>query len=111
MRINGLKSVVAVAALAMLVTPAFAKPETRIITIDGVDKISGKELKNDVFAFKVDDTKLVVVKGSKVVAEATGRWEPRDKKYDTDTVVTDANGQIQELRFAGQKRAFVISGN
>jgi hypothetical protein len=111
MRNNGLKSLVAVAALAMLVSPAFAKPETRIITIDGTDKISGKELKNDVFAFKVDDTKLVVVKGSHVVAEATGRWEPRDKKYDTDTVITDSNGQIQELRFAGEKRAFVISGN
>jgi hypothetical protein len=107
---NGLKSLIAVAALAVLVSPAFAKPETRIITIDGTDKIAGKELKNDVFAFKVDDSKLVVVKGNKVVAEATGRWEPRDTKYDTDTVVTDANGQIQELRFAGEKRAFVISG-
>jgi hypothetical protein len=111
MRKNGLKPLVAVAALAMLVTPAFAKTDTRIITISGTDKISGKELKNDDFTFKVDDTKVVVVKGSKVVAEATGRWEPRDKKYDTDTVITDSNGQIQELRFAGQKRAFVISGN
>ena len=60
MRNNSLKSLLAVLALAMLVTPAFAKPETRIITIDGTEKIAGKELKNDVFAFKVDDTKLVV---------------------------------------------------
>jgi hypothetical protein len=110
MRKNTWKSLFAVAGLAVLVSPAFARPETRIITIDGTDKISGKELKNDVFAFKVDDTKLVVVKGSKVVAEATGRWEPRDTKYGTDTVVTNSDGQIQELRFAGEKRAFVIGG-
>jgi hypothetical protein len=110
MRKNSWKSLFAVLTLAVLVMPAFAKPETRIITINGTTKIAGKELKNDDFAFKVDDTKLVVVKGSKVVAEATGRWEPRDKKYDTDTVVTGADGQIQELRFAGEKRAFVISG-
>lgn len=111
MRKNSLKSLFAVAALAMLVTPAFAKTEVRIITIDGTEKMSGKELKNDVFKFSVDDTKVTVVKGNKVVAEATGRWEPRDKKYDTDTVLTDANGQITELRFAGEKRAFIISGN
>lgn len=110
MRKNSWKSLFAVLALAVLVMPVFAKTETRIITINGTTKIAGKELKNNDFAFKVDDTKLVVVKGSKVVAEATGRWEPRDKKYDTDTVITGADGQIQELRFAGEKRAFIING-
>ena|SRR5579863_6365598 len=108
MRKNSWKSLFAILVLASLVMPVFAKTETRIITINGTNKIAGKELKNAEFAFKVDDTKVVVVKGSKVVAEATGRWEPRDKKYDTDTVITGADGQIQELRFAGEQRAFVI---
>lgn len=107
---NSRKFLFAILALAVMVMPAFAKTETRIITISGTTKIAGKELKNDDFAFKVDDTKVVVVKGSKVVAEATGHWEPRDQKYETNTVITGADGQIQELRFAGEKRAFVISG-
>lgn len=110
MRTNGWKSIVAVAALAMIVTPAFAKPVTKIITIAANQKIAGKELKNDDYTFIVDDTKVAVQLRHKAVAEVTGRWEPRDVKYDRDTVVSGSDGQIMELRFAGEKRAFVISG-
>jgi hypothetical protein len=108
MRRNTWKSLVAVLALTVLVMPAFATPITKIITINGTDKVAGKVLKNDNYTFKVDDTKLVVELRHKVVAEANGKWETRDKKYDTDTVVTGEDGQIQEPRFAGEKRAFVI---
>jgi hypothetical protein len=109
MRMNSWKSIVAVAALAMIVTPAFAKPVMKIITIAANQKIAGKELKNDDYTFIVDDTKMIVELRHKVVAEVTGRWEPRDKKYERDTVVSGGDGQIMELRFAGEKRAFVIS--
>jgi hypothetical protein len=110
MRMNRWKSIVAVAALAMIVTPAFAKPVMKTITINSSQKIAGKELKNDDYTFIVDDTKMTVELRHKVVAEVTGRWEPRDKKYDRDTVVSGSDGQIMELRFGGEKRAFVISG-
>jgi len=110
MRSNIWKSVLAVLVLAVLVMPAFANPITitKTITINGTERVAGKELKNDDYTFKVTDTKLVVELRNKVIAEITGRWEPRDKKYDTDTVVATQDGQIQELRFAGEKRAFVI---
>jgi hypothetical protein len=111
MRSNTWKSLLAVLALTMLVTPAFAKSIQRIITINGSEKVAGKELKNDDYTFKVDDTKLVVELRHKVVAETTGHWVDRDKKYSTDTVVATEDGQIQELRFAGEKRAFVIGSN
>jgi len=108
-RMNGWKSLVAVLALAVIVMPVFAKPVTKIITLVADQKIAGKQLKHDDYTFKVDDTKLVVELKHKVVAEVPGRWEPRDTKYVTDTVVSGADGQIIELRFSGQKRAFVIN--
>jgi len=111
MRKNTLKSLVAVAALAVMISPVFAGTVQRIITVNGVQKVSGKELKNDDYTFKIDDAKLTVELRHKVVAEATGKWEARDTKYDTDTVITDADGKIQEIRLGGQKRAFVVSGN
>jgi hypothetical protein len=109
MRTNRWKSVIAVIALAMIVTPAFAKPVTKTITILANQKIAGKELKSDDYTFIVDDTKVVVELRHKVIAEVTGRWEPRDKKYAQDAVVDGPDGQIMELRFGGEKRAFVIS--
>jgi hypothetical protein len=108
MRKNSWKSVVAVFALAMIVSPAFAKPISRTITMAADQKIAGKKLNHDDYTFVVDDTKLVVELHHKVVAEVTGRWEPRDQKFDGNTVVSGADGQILEVRFSGEKRAFVI---
>jgi hypothetical protein len=102
------KSLAALLALAVIVSPAFAKPITKVITVIEHQKIAGKQLNNDDYTFRVDDTKLVVELRHKVVAETTGRWEPRDTKYEADTLVSGADGQIIELRFAGEKRAFVI---
>ena len=108
MRKNGWKSVVAVLALATIVSPAFAKPISRVITMAADQKIAGKQLNHDDYTFVVDDTKLVVELRHKVVAEVAGKWEPRDQKYDGNTVVSGADGQILEVRFSGEKRAFVI---
>jgi len=108
MRKNTWKSFVAVAALAVLVSPVFASTVQKIITVHGVQSLSGKQLKNDDYTFKIDETKIVVELRHKVIAEANGKWEPRDTKYEDDTIVTDADGKIQELRFKVEKRAFVI---
>jgi hypothetical protein len=105
---NTCRSLAALLALAVIVAPAFAKPVSKVITIAEHQKIAGKQLNNDAYTFRVDDTKLVVTLKNKVVAETTGRWEPRDAKNDGDAVVTDANGQIIELRFSGEKRTFII---
>jgi hypothetical protein len=109
MRMNRWRSLLSVLALAVLAMPAFGKPVMKTITISDSRKIAGKELKNNDYTFKVDDTKLVVELKHKVVAEATGRWEPRDQKNDGDALVSGADGQILELRFSGEKRVFVIA--
>jgi hypothetical protein len=107
MRRNTLKPFILVLALAGLVTPAFAKSVVKIIMIAGPQSVAGIQLKNNDYTFRVDDTKLVVELHHKVVAEATGHWEPRPEKYHADMLVSTDAGQIQELRFAGEKQAFV----
>ncbi len=108
MRMNRWRSLLSVLALAVMVMPVFAKPVVKTINIPTKQKIAGKELNSDAYTFKVDDTKLVVELRHRVVAEANGRWEPRDKKNEADTYVSGEDGQILELRFAGEKRVFVI---
>ena len=105
---NTCRSIAVLLALAVIIAPAFAKPVTKVISIAEHQKIAGKQLNNDAYTFRVDDTKLVVTLKNKVVAEATGRWEPRDTKNDGNAVVSDANGQIIEIRFSGEKRTFII---
>jgi hypothetical protein len=108
MRKTSWKSIFAVLALAALVMPAFAKPVSMVINIANNQKVAGKELKSDAYTFKVDDTKLTVELKHKVVVEAAGRWEPRDQKIEANSIVFGSDGQVQELRFSGEKRVFVI---
>lgn len=102
------KYFVAVLAMAVMVMPVFAKPVSKTVDLTSSQKIAGKELREGSYTFKIDDTKLTVELKHTVVAEAEGRWEPRDTKVQYDTFVTGADGQVQEIRFAGEKRVFVI---
>jgi hypothetical protein len=110
MRVKSLKSLIVVLALVALAIPAFAKEINRVLTISNQTKVAGKTLKGGDYSFKVSDTKLTIMQNSKVVAEATGRWEPRDKKVAADGYSTGSDGQIQEVHFSGEKRAFIVAG-
>jgi hypothetical protein len=110
MRAKSLKSLVAVLAVMALVVPAFAKDINRIITLSSETKIAGKTLKAGDYTFKVSDNKLTIEVNHKVVAESAGRWEPRDSKWSANSLVTGADGQVQEVRLAGEKGVFIVSG-
>jgi hypothetical protein len=43
------------------------------------------------------------------VAVSEGRWEERDAKSQYTAIVVGENGQVREVRFAGEKKVFVIS--
>jgi hypothetical protein len=110
MRSNSWKSLLAVVALAVMVMPAFAKPVSKIITLTSTEKFAGKELREGDYTFKIDDNKVTIEMRNKVVAEVTGHWVPRDQKWDYDTFVTGTDGQVSEIRLAGEKRTFMIGG-
>jgi hypothetical protein len=43
------------------------------------------------------------------VAEADGRWEERNAKSDYTEILSNNDGKVLELRFAGNKSAFVLT--
>jgi hypothetical protein len=110
MRRNTWKSLVAVLALALMVMPVFAKPESKIITLTEPQKFAGKQLREGDYTFKIDDTKVTIELRNKVVAEVTGHWAPRDQKWEYNTFVAGADGQVAEIRLAGEKRTFMVGG-
>lgn len=95
-------------ALAILVMPVLADTMIKHVEMTGTHNIAGKEMKADTYTFKVDDTKVVVELRHKVVGEANGRWEASDTKHKLTSVVAAEDGTIHELRFAGEKRTFII---
>jgi hypothetical protein len=96
------------AALALAV-PAFAKPFTKTITFSQTAKLGKSELKSGEYRLEIDGNKATVQKGKQVVAESEGRWEDRSAKSAYDSVLLGENGQVKEVRFAGQTRVFVFS--
>jgi hypothetical protein len=92
-----------------LAVPAFAKPFAKTINIAQTAKLGKSELKAGEYRLQIEGTKATVQKGKQVVAESEGRWEDRSTKSDYDSIVLGENGQVMEVRFAGQARVFVFS--
>ncbi len=102
------RSMVLLAAVAISV-PAFAKPVSKNIPINHNVQIGKSDVKAGEYRFLIDGNHLTIQNGKKVVAEADGRWEDRDKKSDYTEILSNSEGKVLELRFAGQKSAFVLA--
>jgi len=95
-------------ALAMTV-PVFAKPFTKTINLSQSAKFGKASLQAGEYQLSIDGTKATVQKGKNTLGESEGRWEERDSKSEYTSILVGENGQIREVRFAGQKRVFVFS--
>ena len=95
-------------ALAMTV-PAFAKPFTKTISISRAAKVGKASLQAGEYQLSIDGNKATVQKGKNTVAESEGRWEERDAKSEYTSILVGNDGQVREVRFAGQKKVFVFS--
>ena len=87
----------------------FAKPVAKSLPITHSVKVGQVEVKAGDYRANIDGNHLVLMNGKKTVAEADGRWEDRDKKSDYTEILSNSEGRILELRFAGQKSAFVLA--
>jgi hypothetical protein len=103
-----LRSAVLLAVVALAV-PVFAKPVTKTININQSAKVGSAKLDAGEYRLSIDGTKATVQKGKTVVAQSEGRWEDRDTKSNYDAVLLNDAGQVQEVRFAGQKKVFIFS--
>lgn len=109
MKISSFVRSAALLAVVAVAVPTFAKPVTKTINIGQPAKIGKADLKAGEYRLQIDGTKATVQKGKTLVAESEGRWEDRDAKSQYDAVLLNDNGQVKEVRFAGQAKVFVFS--
>jgi hypothetical protein len=101
------RSTVLLAAIALAV-PVFAKPVVKTINLTQASKIGKVDLTSGEYRFLIDENKVTVMKGKKMIVETQGRWEERSNKSFYDSVLVSDNGEVKEVRFAGQNRVFVL---
>jgi hypothetical protein len=102
-----LANVVLASALAVAV-PAFAKPMSTNVPISHNVKVGQTEVKAGDYRFLIDGNHLSILSGKKLIAESDGRWEDRDVKAVNNSVVSNGDGKVIELRFEGKKSVFVL---
>jgi hypothetical protein len=109
MKTNSVIRTLALLAAVALAVPAFAKPFAKTISIAQTARLGKSELTAGEYRLAIEGNKATVQKGRQVVAESEGRWEDRSAKAAYDSVLVGENGQVKEVRFAGQTRVFVFS--
>lgn len=102
------RSLILASALAVAV-PAFAKPMVKDLPITHTIHVGQTSVQSGDYRILIDGNHLTIQKGKNVVAQAEGRWEERDSKPPYDEVVSDGDGKMVELRFAGKKSVFVLA--
>ena len=109
MKTNPFFRCIALLAALALTVPAFAKPFTKNINVTQNARVGKSELKAGEYRLEIEGNKATVQKGHEVVAESEGRWEDRSSKSPYDSLLLSENGQVKEVRFAGQSRVFVFN--
>jgi hypothetical protein len=103
-----IRSLILASALAVSV-PAFAKPVVKDLPITHPMHVGQTSIQSGDYRILIDGNHLSIQKGRKVVAQAEGRWEDRNSKSPYDEIVSDANGNMMELRFEGKTGVFVLA--
>jgi hypothetical protein len=109
MKINSIHRTAALFVALAMVVPVFAKPLTKTINISQPAKVGKASLEAGEYQLSIDGTKATVQKGKNTVAESEGRWEERETKSQYTSILVGENGQVREVRFAGQKKVFVFA--
>jgi hypothetical protein len=103
-----LASLALFAALAVAV-PVLAKPMSAIVPLSRPARVGQTQLNTGEYRFLIDGDHLSIYKGKNQVAEATGRWEDREAKAQYNSVVSNGEGKLIEVRFEGKKSVFVLA--
>ncbi len=109
MRIKSLVRFVALLAVVALAVPVLAKPVSKTFNISQPAKLGASRLTAGEYRLLIDGTKVTIQKDSKLVAEVAGHWEQREEKARSNSVLLGSNGELKEVRFAGESRVLVLS--
>lgn len=111
MKGKSLLSLVALFLVVALAVPAMAKPVSKDLNLPSQTKFGGTLLDAGTYKLLIDDTNVTVKKGNETLAQVQGQWVQREKKNAYTSIVRGANGEVQEIRFAGERRVLVIRGS
>jgi hypothetical protein len=103
------RSMVLFSAVALATVPLFAKPVAKSIPVNHKVVVGNSDVKEGEYRFVIDGNHLSIMNGKKAVAQSDGKWEDRETKSDYTEIVSNADGKVMELRFAGQKSVFVLA--
>ena len=99
---------VALLAIVAVAIPVLAKPVSKSIKILQSAKVGTTQLVTGEYKLLIDGDKVTIQKGKEVVATVNCRWEQRDTKPERNAYVVGSNGDLQEIRFAGENRVLVL---
>jgi len=108
MKIRSLLATLALSGALAIAVPLLAKPMSATVPLNHAAKVGQTELQAGEYDFRIDGTHLTILKGKKQIAEADGHWEDRDAKSPYTAIVSNADGNLIELRFSGKKSVFVL---
>jgi hypothetical protein len=109
MRTKLLARLLVLLAVAALAIPVLAKPVSKSLTLMEPAKIGSTQLSVGDYRLLIDGNKVTVQQNNKVVAEVEGRWEERTQKPKYNSLLVGPNREVQEIRFAGDRRVLVLS--
>lgn len=92
-----------------LTLPVAADPVSKSIDLLVPAKIGRTQLDVGQYKIIIDGNKITVKQGKKVLAETTGEFVERPTKQSNNAIVVGNNGELQEVRFAGDKRVLIIN--
>jgi hypothetical protein len=107
---KSLVRVVALLAVLALALPVLAKPVSKSVKIMQKARVGTTQLETGEYKLLIDADKVTIQKGNSVVATINCRWEQRDTRPERNAYVIGANGELQEIRFAGENRVLVLGG-
>jgi hypothetical protein len=91
----------------VVATWAWAKPFTAHINLYETAKIGDVTLEPGLYEVKVENGKVIWMKGKKVVTEVKGEWTDTKEKPRRTSVIVD-EGLVKEVRFEGKSQVLMI---
>jgi hypothetical protein len=105
-------SITALTSLAIMATEG-AKVKKRV-TFPSDITVKGTPVKAGTYKLEFDDQsgELSIMRGSKVVAKTTARWEKRDGKAKQSSITTATGGsELLSIAFSGEDENLVVAGD
>ena len=107
LKVTAVRSALTIAVLAL---GGFAQAETYHVTLLKPSVVAGQELKPGDYKVEVNNDKAVISHGKQSI-ETKVKTETADKKYDSNTVRYEIDGdkyKVQEIGIGGTKTKLVI---